>query len=366
MLAGLLRCGRCGRKLLVHYSGKEGVALYRCRGAAARYGDANCLGFRGTSLERAVEEEVLKVLEPGAIEAALAAGRSALQGRDDHLRALELEVEQARYQAERSFRQYDASDPENRLVTGELERRWNEALLHVRALEERLRELEQAPSPQRTIDPQELLTLGSDFARVWQDPSTDMRLKKRIVRTLVEEIVADVNEAGDTIEAVIHWKGGIHSTRRVRKNTTGHRRVGAEKTQEIIAQMAGRFSDEDIALTLNRISIRTATGLTWNADRVRAYRGYHHLPALVRSDETPNERVTLNEAADILGVCAMTVRRLIGRGILPAVQAAPWVPWSIRRSDLDESRVQQAVQASKDYRPRITRRDIKTLRFPGM
>jgi DNA invertase Pin-like site-specific DNA recombinase len=366
LLAGLIRCRRCGRKLHVHYSGKEGVAMYRCRAAAARYGDANCLGFRGTSLERAVEEEVLKVLEPGAIEAAVAAGRSAVAGRDEHLRAVELEVEQARYQAERSFRQYDASDPENRLVTGELERRWNEALLRVRGLEERLRELEQAPSPQQLIDPQELLTLGSDFARVWQDPSSDMRLKKRIVRTLVEEIVADVNEAGDTIEAVIHWKGGIHSTRRVRKNTTGHRRVGGEKTQEIIGQMAGRFSDEDIALALNRISIRTSRGLGWNADRVRAYRSYHNLPTLDRNDDTPSQMLTLNQAASILGVCPMTVRRLIGRGILPAVQAARWVPWSIRRSDLDEPRVKQAVQASKDYRPLTTRRDTKTLRFPGM
>jgi hypothetical protein len=78
---------------------------------------------------------------------------------------------------------------------------------------------------------------------------------------LIEEIVVDVNEAGDTIEAVIHGKGGIHSTCRVRKNTTGHRRVGADKTQEIVAQMSERFSDEDIALTLNRISIRTSTGL---------------------------------------------------------------------------------------------------------
>jgi len=234
----------------------------------------------------------------------------------------------------------------------------------VRALEERVRELEQAPSPERAIDTQELLTLGSDFARVWQDPSTDMRLKKRIVRTLVEEIVADVNEAGDTIEAVIHWRGGIHSARRVRKNTTGHRRVGAEKTTEILAQMAGRFSDEDIALTLNRIGIRT--GLTWNADRVRAYRGYHDLPALERTDAKPNEMVTLNQAASILGVCAMTVRRLIGRGVLPAVQAARWVPWSIRRSALDEPPVKQAVQASKHYRPLTARRDTKTLTIPGL
>src|SRR3990172_2973907 len=366
LLAGLIRCGRCGRKLHVHYSGKEGVALYRCRGAAARYGDLSCLGFRGTSLERAVEEEVLKVLEPDAIEAAVAAGRAAMERSDEHLRTVELEVEQARYQAERSFRQYDASDPENRLVMGELERRWNETLVRVRALEERLRELEQTPSSHRTINSPHLLTLGSDFARVWQDPSTDMRLKKRIVRTLLEGIVAGVNEAGDTIEAVIHWRGGIHSARRVRKNTTGHRRVGAEKTAEILAQMAGRFSDEDIALTLNRIGIRTGTGLTWNADRVRAYRGYHELPALERTDAEPNEMVTLNEAASILGVCAMTVRRLIGRGVLPAVQAARWVPWSIGRSALDEPRVKEAVQASKDYRPLTARRDTKTLRIPGM
>jgi len=366
LLAGLLRCGRCGRKLHVHYSGKQGVALYRCRSAVAQYGEPSCLGFRGNGLERAVEEEVLKVLEPGAIEAAVAAGRMAVEDRDEHLRAVELELEQARYQAERNFRQYDASDPENRLVTGELERRWNETLLRVRSLEERLREQEQTPSPQRAIDPEELLTLGSDFARVWEDPSTDMRLKKRIVRTLVEEIVADVNEAGDTIEAVIHWRGGIHSTRRVRKNTTGHRRVGAEKTSKIMEQMAGRFSDDDIALTLNRISIHTSTGLTWNAGRVRAYRSYHNLPALDRSDDKPSEVLTLNEAASILGVCTMTVRRIIGRGILPALQAAPSVPWSIRRRDLDEPRVKQAVQASKDYRPRTTPRDTKTLTIPGL
>lgn len=366
LLAGLLRCGRCGRKLHVHYSGKQDAAFYRCRGAANRYGEPSCLSFRGPSLERAVEQEVLKVVEPGAIEAAIAAGQAAVEKRDEHLRAVELEVEQARYEAERCFRQYDASDPENRLVTGELERRWNETLLRVRALEQRLRELEQAPSSQHVIDTKELLSLGSDFARVWEDPSTDMRLKKRIVRTLVEQIVVDVNEAGDTIEAVVHWRGGIHSAHRVRKNTTGHRRVGAEKTTEIVAQMAGRFSDEDIALTLNRVGIRTARGHTWNAGRVRAYRSYHNISALDQASDEPSEILTLNEAANILGVCTMTVRRIIGRGILPASQPAPWVPWSIRRSDLDEPKVQKAVQASKDYRPRTTRRDTQTPKIPGL
>jgi DNA invertase Pin-like site-specific DNA recombinase len=354
LLAGLIRCGRCGRKLHVHYSGKQSVALYRCRTPNEA---AACLGFRGTSLERAVEEEVLKVLEPGAIEAALSAAQDAAEGKDEHLRAAELELEQARYGAERSFRQYDASDPENRLVTGELERRWNETLARVRAFEERLRELEQqAPSPRAAVDDQ-LLTLGSDFARVWQEPSTDMRLKKRLVRTLIEEVVADVSERGDTIQAVIHWRGGVHSTRQVRKNTTGHRRAGAEKTAEIVAQMAGRFSDEDVALTLNRLGIRTNMGLTWSAGRVRAYRSYHKFPALDVADV-----VTLNEAAEILGVCAMTVRRIIGRGVLPATQAAPSVPWSIRRSALDELSVREAVQASKDYRPLLSCAEVIDIR----
>ncbi len=119
-------------------------------------------------------------------------------------------------------------------------------------------------------------------------------------------------------------------------------------------------------MTLNRISIRTSTGLTWNAGRVRAYRSYHNLPALDRTDDKPSEMLTLNEAASILGVCAMTVRRLIGRGILPALQAAPSVPWSIRRSDLDGPRVKRAVQVSKDYPSLTGRRDTKTLKIPGL
>lgn len=99
---------------------------------------------------------------------------------------------------------------------------------------------------------------------------------------------------------------------------------------------------------------------------VRAYRAYHNLCPFDRTDDKPSETLTLNEAASILGVCAMTVRRLIGRGILPAVQPARWLPWSIRRSDLDDARVQQAVQASKDYRPLTGRRDTKTLKIPGL
>jgi DNA invertase Pin-like site-specific DNA recombinase len=179
LLAGLLRCGRCGHKLQVHYSGKQNVAHYRCRRDNQRSGDPVCLGFRGRSLEEAMEEEILRVVEPGAIEAALKAAETVTARSGEQLRAAELELEHARYEAERCFRQYDTSDPENRLVTGELERRWNEALTRVEELEQRLTPLQEAQVAKRDFDRGRLLSLAAELPRVWSDPQSDMRLKKR-------------------------------------------------------------------------------------------------------------------------------------------------------------------------------------------
>ena len=116
-------------------------------------------------------------------------------------------------------------------------------------------------------------------------------------------------------------------------------------------------------LILNRLRLRTGTGLTWRADRVRSYRKYHRLPAY--NPEARAEQLTLAEAATRLGLCTMTVRRLIGRGIIPASQPAPGVPWIIQRSALDDPNVQRAVAASKNYRPRTTSRNTANLRIPG-
>ena len=127
--------------------------------------------------------------------------------------------------------------------------------------------------------------------------------------------------------------------------------------------MAEGYSDEQIAFTLNRLRLRTGKGLTWRADRVRSYRSYHQLPAY--DPEARAQQLTLKEAATRLGVCTMTVRRLIGRGIIPASQPAPGVPWVIKRSALDDPSVQRAVTASKNCRPRTTSRNRTNLRIPG-
>ncbi len=150
-----------------------------------------------------------------------------------------------------------------------------------------------------------------------------MRLKQRIVRILVEEIIADVDEVNTEIVLLIHWTGGRHSELRIKKNLTGkHSRCTSLEAIEIIQRMADRFPDDQIASTLNRLALRTGTGKTWNEGRIRAVRSYHHLPAY---DATASRKtLTLEEASEQLDVSHKVVRRLIDSNKILATQVVPW------------------------------------------
>ena len=130
LLAGLLRCGHCGRKLHVAYSGKDGdTGRYHCRGGHFNHGGDRCISFGGMRIDRAVAAEVIDRLAPLGIEAALGAEEARSRASEDKRRQLELALEQARYEVGHARRQYDAVDPDNRLVAAELEKRWNERLV---------------------------------------------------------------------------------------------------------------------------------------------------------------------------------------------------------------------------------------------
>jgi hypothetical protein len=159
-------------------------------------------------VDEAMSKEVLQVAQPAAVEAAVLAGQEEARQRDDVLEALRRDLEAAHYAAQRARRQYDATDPENRLVAGELERRWNQALQHVREVEVRVEQHELEAGQQPRAEPQEFEELAKQLETVWNDPQTDVRLKKRIVRTLIHEVVADVDSAAGEVILVIHWKGG--------------------------------------------------------------------------------------------------------------------------------------------------------------
>ncbi len=210
LLPGLLRCGQCGRRLHVSYSGTKGyVPRYSCRGAALNHGTDWCLAFGGLRVDEAIEREILRVLRPGAIEAALATSTAATDEVDAQRRAVDLELREARYEAERARRQYDVVEPEHRLVAETLERRWNTALARVQTLEDRLVALDASAAATTPPDRAKLLQLAEDFPRVWSGAATDMRLKKRIVRLLIEEIVVSgIDRATPQLVLIIHWKGG--------------------------------------------------------------------------------------------------------------------------------------------------------------
>jgi DNA invertase Pin-like site-specific DNA recombinase len=349
LLAGLLRCRRCGRMLHVSYTGRRGVVLrYRCTGAHINHGEEWCISFGGLRTDQAVADEILRAISGNAVDAALQAAEKMRRQQQEQRRSLELELEQARYEAKLAARRYEAVDPDNRLVSAELEARWNAGLQKVQGLEDRLRDFDLREQTPAVPDKEVLLSLAQDLPAVWNAPATDMRLKQRIVRILVQEIVADVDDQRHEIVLLIHWAGGRHSELRIRKNGLGkHQNCTSIDAIEVVRQMSGKFSDEQIVTTLNRLGLQTGTGNTWNVQRVYSLRRYHQLPSnKVSHANLPV--VTLEEAAFRLGVSTSTVRRMIDQKLMPATQVVACAPWEIPVEALGAEPVRQAVLNAKN------------------
>lgn len=340
VLAGLLRCASCGRRLHVTYS--SGVTRYVCR---HNQHDGCGLAFGGLRVEAAVEHELLRVLTPGAIEAAVASAEQAADETVARRHALELELREAQYEAGRAQRQYDAVEPEHRLVAGTLEQRWNAALERVATLERRRASLP-ATRPPEVPDRPTLVTLAQDFPRVWADPATEARIKKRVLRLVIHDIlVAPATERA--LDILIHWAGGKHTRLRVPRNRTGeHRRCTTREVVEVVRDLARSLPDAQIARVLNRLGYRTGAGNTWTQQRVISLRHAHDIPVFT-VDPDGAVSLTIEQAARILGVSTTTVRRLIVTGHLPAKQPVPYAPWAIAPHHLHDEAIQRAVAAVK-------------------
>ena len=350
LLAGLLRCRRCGRMLFVGYSGSNHRVLrYQCRGANVDFGEQKCISFAGRKVDQAVSETVLKALEPAGIEAAILAWKRSQEQEDEKQKALRLALEKARYESDRRRRQYEAVEPENRLVASELETWWNHALSEVAALEERIAVETTDDTAPSAKERERLLELGEDLATAWGHPDASTKLKKRILRTVLVEIVADISESEPEVVLKLHWAGGAHTDLRVRKYRTGeHRYKTDRKVLDLVRDLAEVTTDRDITRVLNRLGCLTGKGNRFTEARVRSLRSYHKIPVFDPSAE--RSWATMSEAVNRLGVSERTVRRFIERGILPARHAAPHAPWVIELSDLDRPEVLTAVEAAREGR----------------
>ena len=219
LLSGLLRCGRCGRKLQVVYSGNGGrVPRYGCRGDRGDRGSSSCLTIGSLRVDRAVVHSVLAAIQPAGIEAAVKVSECAQAEDDEKRKALELALERARYEANRARRQFDAVEPENRLVAGELEARWNHALEQVAALEARIAAMGERSAPLNEEQKTELMALGDDVRTLWDHPDAPVQLKKRILRTVLNEIIVQSERESRTHRLILHWAGGVHTELSVERN----------------------------------------------------------------------------------------------------------------------------------------------------
>lgn len=343
LLSGLLRCGRCGRKMHVGYSGSRGtVGRYLCHGRRDERGSGSCHSMGRLTVDQMVVEQVLEAMAPAGVEAAIQAQALNAAADEEKRRALQLALERARYEAQRAKRQYDLVDPDHRLVASELEARWNRSLQAVAELEQRVQTLPQVATALTAEQKTHLTALGENLSTLWNDPQAPVELKKQILRTVIVEIVVQSGADSPVHRLQIHWAGGVHTELLVPRNKPGlHHRQAGGQVIELVGELVKVCDDRMIAITLNRLGHRTGQGNNWNISRVSAFRHTHGLPKF----EKRMDWLTLEEAARFLKVSTTSVQTLIRKGILPGRQVVACAPWIIGRQDLHLPAVQSAVNS---------------------
>lgn len=236
----------------------------------------------------------------------------------------------------RALEQYDEADPRNRLVAGELEGRWNRKLEALEGVQDSLTRINQERSEVGETEREEKVAMGRDFGEVWLDKALPIENKKKILRTVVEEAVVDLDEDGETLRFVVHWKGGAHTRFEMHKPASGVGRKTSLEDLDVIRKMAAHYSDDKTAAVLSKLGRRTATGKRWNQSRVGAVRRRYKLGTPVAFG---HEVLPLGSAAKYCGVSQTTIKRLVASGLLPKEQAVPYAPREIQRSDLESKPV---------------------------
>ena len=334
LLSGLLRCGHCGSKLHAQYP-RSDVIRYTCVNHILD-NDTPCrLMFGGGRADALVVEQVLQSVRSLGLQAALQAIETLTGACDERMHHKELALTQARYEATRARRQYDAVDATNRLVAAELERRWNEALKVQSQLEEEFLALQrEVPNPLTATIKAELLTMAEDLPRLWDHPKSLPEYKKRVLRAVLKEVIA--KSESDTVRLIIHWQGGDHTEAKFPKARTGQHRYSTPRdTIVLIRALAMIQPDSMIASILNRAKQRTAHGQSWTAKNVCTLRSHHAIDVYNEEDRRSRGEMTVSEVAARLNVTQTTVLRMIRQRRINATQVCANAPWILHEEEID-------------------------------
>jgi excisionase family DNA binding protein len=334
LLQGLVRCGVCSRRMRPHYAGPSRSVRYVCDFVSRVQGRAGtCQSVGGLRLQQAVVDAFLEALSPASMPVTLAALDRVDEDEDAVFQQLEHRREQAQYEADRARRQYDAVEPENRLVARTLEAEWNRRLAALGEIERQIAEHRRhQPPPLTCAERARLLELGLDLRRIWDAPTTTPQERKQLLRAALDDVVVHVDRASARAQVTLVWQGGTTSELAVPLRRVGdNARTLDESVVDDVRRMAAVMTDTQIAQTLVRRGIRTATGLPYTAERVQGLRKRHDIPEHQPPLSDSTEPVyTALQAAKELGVSHFTVLRWLRDGLLVGDQVAPRAPWCIR------------------------------------
>ena len=334
------------------YSGTNGnCPRYVCGRAKQLYGgEKTCQSIGGRRLEEHVLDEVFAVLQPAALAATGQALTDAERAHAATLHAFELSVERTRYETDRARRQYDAVEPENRLVARTLERALETKLAAQRHAERDLLAAKARRPVQLTDD--ELAWLhraGADVRAVFNAPSTTFRERKQLLRAIVAEAVITIDPVARTAALQIIWQGGASTDLTMAMTKAGgHFRTTDEDTVDLVRRLAAHYDDKTIAQILSQQRRRTGTGLPFTKSRVHSLRVSRDIPAYqptetVTPDGDDAVVVSVTEAGRLLGVATVTVYRWLRDGFITGEQLTANAPWQIRIDQTIRDRVVPTV-----------------------
>ena len=362
LLQGIAICGRCGRRMSLRYTGPNGdYPVYCCRADRDQRASALCQEVRALPVDELIERVLLEALAPDQIAIALAA-MGELEQEDRHLeRQWTLRRERARYEAERARRQYDAVEPENRLVARSLERAWEDRLRAVEAIEqEYARWRSEGPLVISAADRAQLQRLGENLPRIWHAETTSAGDRKRILRLVMRDVVLDAKRLRGQIWLKIGWQTGATSEHRLQRRVHTYRdHIDIEQLRKRIAELntAGKM-DKEIAAMLNREGFVAARGCAFKGENVWLLRTRWGIPTVKINGVAPNPArwfdgtFSVQGAAAALGITAQTVFKYLNRGLLSGQQLTKGQPWQIKLTDnqidLLRARIRRTRRSNKE------------------
>lgn len=340
LLAGLLRCGQCGRKLRVAYSAKSS-AMYYCDGAGER-NRRRCLSFGSQAVDDKVGEQLCRVVEPLALDAAQEAFVLHQQEQERALEHGRLRIQAAQYAADRAMEQYDLADPKNRLVVDTLEQRLNAKLKELQLARQDMEEAQANIAPLTKEQRLEIGALSQDFPELWFHPEAAPSLRKQLLRTAIREIAVTHNRDRGVLELTVHWAGDVCTCLTVKKRRTPVGSKANRRLVDLMKDLVKALEDAQIARVLNMQEITTPRDQRWTKDRVQQYRKRYG----IRQVAHPNtgHDLTGQQAREYLGIGYNGLLGLIRLGVIHTNQVTDFAPWRIPRKELDSEVVQDLVQ----------------------